>query len=228
MATGSIDAGSGAGAPSERTQVHRLAERASYEQDRIKAILDEGFVCHLGFNGRDGRPVLIPTTYGRLDDMLYVHGSPAAGMVRSLKGGLDLSLAVTHIDGLVLARSAFHHSINYRSVVVFGVGREVTDVEEKATALDAIVDHIVPGRRPFLRENTKKELAATAVLALSLAESSAKVRTGPPVDDEEDLSAEVWAGVLPLQMVASSPLPDAYNTHEVPEHVSEYRRGPLS
>jgi len=213
--------------PSERTRVRRLADRASYDDERIHAILDEGFVCHLGFNGRDGRPVVIPTTYGRSGNTVYIHGSPAAGMVRSLKGGLDVSLAVTHVDGLVLARSAFHHSINYRSVVVFGHAREVTDPEEKGAALDVIVDHIVPGRRAGLRPNTAKEVAGTAVLALELGEASAKVRTGPPVDDEEDLAAEVWAGELPLALVAGTPRPDAFNRHPVPEHVSAYRRDAL-
>ncbi len=220
--------GQAIGAPSERTVVHRLGERASYELDQIRAILDEGFVCHLGFNGRDGRPVVIPTTYGRLGDTVYVHGSPAAGMVRSLKDGLDVSMAVTHVDGLVLARSAFHHSINYRSVVLFGMAREVTDLAEKAAALDAIVEHIVPGRRALLRPNTKKELAATSVLALGLHEASAKVRSGPPVDDEEDLSATVWAGELPLRVQTSTPVPDQFNSVAVPAHVLEYQRRGLT
>ncbi len=215
------------GAPSERTQVRRLPERGSYGLEEICAILDEGFVCHLGFAGRDGRPVVIPTTYGRLGDTVYVHGSPAAGMVRSLRDGLDVSMAVTHVDGLVLARSAFHHSINYRSVVLFGLAREVTDPDKKSTALDAIVDHIVPGRREQLRPNTKKELAATSVLALGLGEASAKVRTGPPVDDEEDLAAAVWAGVLPLQLTAGEPQADQLNAAPVPPHVRDYRRGGL-
>lgn len=211
-------------APSPRSQVRRLPERASYEQARVIEILDAGFVCHLGFNGRDGRPVVIPTTYGRLGDIVYVHGSPAAGMVRSLKGGLDVSLAVTHVDGLVLARSAFHHSINYRSVVLFGVAREVTDGAEKSAALDAIVDHIVPGRRPFLRANSAKEVAATSVLALGLDEASTKTRTGPPVDDEEDMAAQVWAGVLPMVLAPGIAQADVDNIASLPDHVSAYRR----
>ncbi|MFN0028126.1 MAG: pyridoxamine 5'-phosphate oxidase family protein [Acidimicrobiales bacterium] len=211
-------------APTERTRVRRLAERADYQRDRVIELLDAGFVCHLGFNGRDGRPVVIPTTYGRLGDTVYVHGSPAAGMVRSLKGGLDVSLAVTHVDGLVLARSAFHHSINYRSVVLFGRAREVTDVTEKSAALDAIVDHIVPGRRAFLRANTAKELAGTSVLAMGLEEASTKTRVGPPVDDAEDMEADVWAGVLPLEMTPGTPLPDVDNVGELPDHVRAYRR----
>lgn len=221
---GSAPSAGRVGAPSDRTQVRRLAERGSYGLEEICAILDEGFVCHLGFAGRDGRPVVIPTTYGRLGSTVYVHGSPAAGMVRSLRDGLDVSMAVTHVDGLVLARSAFHHSINYRSVVLFGLAREVIDAEEKATALDAIVEHIVPGRREQLRPNTKKELAATAVLALGLDEASAKVRTGPPVDDEEDLGAAVWAGELPLHLAVGEPLPDRFNSSSLPPHVRDYRR----
>lgn len=230
---GAGDAGAGGGdrpggaasaAPSERTRVRRLPERAAYEREQIEAVLDEGFVCHLGFAGRDGRPVVIPTTYGRDGATVYVHGSPAAGMVRSLRGGLDASLAVTLVDGLVLARSAFHHSINYRSVVLFGVAREVTDPAEKARALDAIVDHIVPGRRSSLRPNTAKEVQATSVLALSLDEASAKVRTGPPVDDAEDMDAPVWAGVLPLALRPGEPVPDVANQQPVPEHVAVYRR----
>jgi len=221
---GSAAPTAGSGAPSERTRVRRLPERGSYGLEEICAILDEGFVCHLGFAGRDGRPVVIPTTYGRLGDTVYVHGSPAAGLVRSLRDGLDVSMAVTHVDGLVLARSAFHHSINYRSVVLFGLAREVTEPEEKAMALDAIVDHIVPGRREHLRPNTKKELAATAVLALGLDEASAKVRTGPPVDDDEDLAAAVWAGELPLHLAAGEPVPDRFTALPVPPHVRDYRR----
>jgi nitroimidazol reductase NimA-like FMN-containing flavoprotein (pyridoxamine 5'-phosphate oxidase superfamily) len=215
----------GAAAPSERTAVRRLADRARYDRDSVVAILDEGFICHLGFAGRDGRPVVIPTTYGRSGDTVYVHGSPAAGMVRSLEGGLDVSLAVTLVDGLVLARSAFHHSVNYRSVVLFGNARKVTDPDEKVAALDAIVDHIVPGRRPSLRASTRKEVAGTAVLALALDEASAKVRTGPPVDDDDDVaSATVWAGVLPLELVPGVPEPDAFTTLPVPDHVAGYRR----
>ncbi len=210
--------------PSDRTRVRRLAERADYQRGRVIELLDAGFVCHLGFNGRDGLPVVIPTTYGRLGDTVYVHGSPAAGMVRTLKGGLDVSLAVTHVDGLVLARSAFHHSINYRSVVLFGRAREVTDPTEKATALDAIVDHIVPGRRAYLRASTAKELNGTSVLAMGLDEASTKTRVGPPVDDAEDMMAEVWAGVLPLALVPGPPEPDVDNIGELPEHVRAYRR----
>lgn len=212
-------------APTERTRVRRLPERASYEDAQIRAILDEGFICHLGFAGRDGRPVVIPTTYGRRDDTVYVHGSPAAGLVRSLEGGLDVSLAVTLVDGLVLARSAFHHSINYRSVVVFGQARAVLDPAEKAAALDAIVEHIVPGRLAQLRANTRKELASTAVLALGLDEASAKMRSGPPVDDEEDMVAAVWAGVLPLALVPGEPVPDERSVQPLPAHVLDYRRG---
>ncbi|MEZ5236394.1 MAG: pyridoxamine 5'-phosphate oxidase family protein [Acidimicrobiia bacterium] len=211
-------------APSDRARVRRLPERAAYEREQVCAILDEGFVCHLGFAGRDGRPVVIPTTYGRDGDTVYVHGSPAAGMVRSLKGGLDASLAVTLVDGLVLARSAFHHSINYRSVVLFGTAREVTEPAEKARALDVIVEHIVPGRLAGLRPNTTKEVAATSVLALGLDEASAKVRTGPPVDDAEDMDAPIWAGVLPMALRPGDPVADVANTAPLPDHVARYHR----
>jgi nitroimidazol reductase NimA-like FMN-containing flavoprotein (pyridoxamine 5'-phosphate oxidase superfamily) len=225
-AAGPLERGdhSGTAPPSERARVRRLPERAGYDRAAIVSVLDEGFICHLGFLGRDGHPVVIPTTYGRRGDTVYVHGSPAAGMVRSLRGGLDASLSVTLVDGLVLARSAFHHSINYRSVVLFGHAREVTDGAEKSTALDAIVDHIVPGRRASLRPNTKKELSSTAVLALGIDEGSAKFRSGPPVDDAEDMDAAVWAGVLPLALTPGEPVPDPANRHPVPEHVSAYRR----
>lgn len=211
-------------APSTRTAVRRLPDRAAYDRAHVVAVLDEGLVCHLGFIGRDGGPVVIPTTYGRAGDTVYVHGSPAAGMVRSLRDGLDVSLAVTLLDGLVLARSAFHHSMNYRSVVLFGRARLVTDPAEKAAALDAIVDHVVPGRRASLRASTAKEIAATSVLALPLDEASAKTRTGPPVDDDEDMDADVWAGVLPLRVVPGAPEPDGPHPRPLPSHVRDYHR----
>ncbi len=199
----------------ERTTLKRLPERGSHETEVIRAILDEGIVCHVGF-ATDRGPVVIPTTYGRIGDDLYLHGSPASRMLRSLKDGVPLCVTVTLVDGLVLARSTFHHSINYRSVVVFGTGVEVTDPVEKAEALAAFVEHIVPGRTAEARPATAKEVKGTLVLRVPLAEASAKVRVGPPVDDEEDLELRVWAGVLPFAPTAGAPIADAHVQDGVP------------
>ena len=177
-------------APTQRTQVHRLPKRAVYDKEQVHAILDEGFICHVGF-AVDGQPYVIPTGYGRVDDRIYIHGSAASRMLRSLNQGIDLCFTVTLVDGFVLARSAFHHSMNYRSVVVLGKAHPIDDPAEKMTALHAITNHIVPGRWEEVRTPTEKELKATSVLFLDLDEVSAKVRTGPPVDDEEDYSLPV-------------------------------------
>lgn len=184
----------------DRTVPTRARERASYDRELVHSILDETSVCHLGFV-RDGAPVVLPTLYGRVGDVLYVHGSTGSRPLRmagQADPGLAVCLTVTHVDGLVLARSAFHHSINYRSVVVHGTARQVTDPEEKRTALDALVDHVVPGRASDSRPANAKELAATAVLRLDLEEVSAKVRTGGPGDDAEDLALPYWTGVVPV------------------------------
>jgi nitroimidazol reductase NimA-like FMN-containing flavoprotein (pyridoxamine 5'-phosphate oxidase superfamily) len=209
----------------ERTTLKRLPERGSHELDTICAILDEGIVCHVGFATERG-PVVIPTTYGRVGGDLYLHGSPASRMLRSLKDGVPLCVTVTLVDALVLARSTFHHSINYRSVVVFGTGTEVTDPDEKAEALAAFVEHIVPGRTAEARVATPKEVKGTLVLRLPLTEASAKVRVGPPVDDEEDLSLPVWAGVLPFAATPGVPIADAYVPErvEVPGYIRDYDR----
>ncbi|MFD7232904.1 pyridoxamine 5'-phosphate oxidase family protein [Streptomyces sp. NPDC059881] len=193
----------------ERTVPTRSRDRASYDRDLVHSILDEAYVCHLGFV-RDGAPVVLPTLYGRVGDTLYVHGSTGSRPLRmagQADPGLDVCLTVTHVDGLVLARSAFHHSINYRSVVVHGTARQVTDPEEKRSALDALVDHVVPGRSRDSRPADAKELAATAVLRLDLDEVSAKVRTGGPSDDPEDLSLPYWTGVVPLVHGHGTPVP---------------------
>lgn len=205
----------------ERTRVRRLPDRASYDVEVVHAILDAGFVAHVGIATEQG-PVVIPTAYGRVADQLYLHGSPASRLVRSLARGVPVCVTVTCVDGLVLARSTFHHSINYRSVVVFGTATEVTDLDQKAEALAAFVEHVVPGRTASVREATEKELRGTAVLALPLAEASAKVRTGPPVDDEADLARPVWAGVVPLAPVAGPPQPDAFVPagQPIPDHVA--------
>src|SRR5947207_608035 len=181
--------------PTERTTLKRLPKRAEYDRATIYDILDEAFICHVGFN-IDGKPVVIPTSYARIGDELYIHGSAASRMLRSLEQGIDVCVTVTLIDGLVLARSAFHHSINYRSVVVFGNAKAVDDLDEKSAALHAFTDHVVPERWEEIRWPNESELRATLVLKLSLVEVSAKVRTGPPLDDDEDYSLPVWAGVI--------------------------------
>ncbi len=194
--------------PTGRTVPTRSKERASWDRDLVHAILDEGYVCHLGFI-RDGAPVVLPTLYARVDGRLYVHGSTGSRPLRGAGGapGLPVCLTVTLVDGIVLARSAFHHSINYRSVVVHGTAHEVTDPAERAVALDALVDHIVPGRADDSRRANAKELAATAVVGLDLDEVSAKVRAGGPVDDAEDLTLPFWSGVLPVTTGYGAPVP---------------------
>lgn len=184
--------------PTARTQVRRVKKRAMYDKATVHAILDEGYICHVGF-AVDGQPYVIPTLYGRENDSLYFHGAMASRMLRALATGMDVCVTVTLVDGLVLARSAFHHSLNYRSVVVLGKARFVDDPEEKMHALHLITDHAVPKRWKEVRGPNELELKQTSVLALSLHEVSAKVRSGPPSDDEEDYSLPIWAGVLPLE-----------------------------
>lgn len=193
--------------PTRRTTVRRLPDRARYETSTIQAILDEGLVCHVGFVD-GGQPFVIPSTYARVADRLLIHGSAASRMIKALAGGAPACVSVTLLDGLVMARSGFHHSMNYRSVVVVGVAVEITDPLEKARALDAIVDHVAPGRTAEVRGPSELELRATRVVWLSLAEASAKVRSGPPKDDEEDHALPCWAGELPLRLVAQEPVPD--------------------
>jgi nitroimidazol reductase NimA-like FMN-containing flavoprotein (pyridoxamine 5'-phosphate oxidase superfamily) len=191
----------------ERTTLRRLPKRGSFERETVYRILDEGFVCHVAFVS-EGRPVVIPTAYGRAGDKLYLHGARASRMLKTLGAGADVCVNVTLVDGLVLARSVFHHSINYRSVVVFGRAHVVESDEEKTAALLAFTEHVVPGRWDEVREPTKQELDATLVLSLALEEASAKVRTGPPIDDDEDYSLPIWAGVLPLRVAAGEAIPD--------------------
>ncbi|AXG52680.1 hypothetical protein SLCG_1525 [Streptomyces lincolnensis] len=196
--------------PTDRTVPTRSPDRASYDKDLVHSILDEGYVCHLGFV-RDGAPVVLPTLYARVGDRLYVHGSTGSRPLRMTgrtDPGLPVCLTVTHVDALILARSAFHHSINYRSVVVHGVAHDVTDPEEKRSALDALVDHVVPGRAADSRPANKKELAATAVIRLDLDEVSAKLRTGGVNDEPEDLALPHWAGVVPLRKGYTDPVAD--------------------
>lgn len=193
--------------PTQRTTLKRLPKRANYEQDTVYQILDEGLVCHVGFVV-DNQPYVIPTAYGRVEDKLYIHGSPASRMLRTLQAGIQVCVTVTLLDGLVLARSAFHHSMNYRSVVVFGTASVVSDPEDKLKALHAFTEHIVPGRWEEIRQPSRNELAGTLVLSLPLVEASAKVRIGPPVDDEADYELPVWAGEIPLRLVADVPIND--------------------
>jgi nitroimidazol reductase NimA-like FMN-containing flavoprotein (pyridoxamine 5'-phosphate oxidase superfamily) len=210
----------------ERTTLKRLPKRGVYDRELVYAILDEGFICHVGFVV-DAKPVVIPTGYARVDDQLYIHGSQASRMLRTLKTGIDVCVTVTLIDGLVLARSAFHHSMNYRSVVVFGNATAIEAADAKLAALRALSEHMIPGRWDEVREPNEQELKATTVLALPLEEVSAKVRTGPPVDDEEDYALKVWAGVLPLRLVAVDPVKDpALQTGIEPApYLFEYSRG---
>ncbi|MFF2013586.1 pyridoxamine 5'-phosphate oxidase family protein [Streptomyces sp. NPDC058195] len=210
--------------PTERTVPTRSRERAAYDHEMVHAILDEAYVCHLGFV-RDGAPVVLPTLFGRVGDRLYVHGSTGSRPLREAgrtDPGLPVCLTVTHVDGLVLARSAFHHSVNYRSVVVHGIARTVTDREERRMALDAIVDHVVPGRSADSRPADEKELAATAVIRLDLREVSAKLRTGGPNDEARDLALPHWAGVVPLARGYAEPLPadDLDPAIAVPDYVT--------
>ncbi|MFB7167278.1 pyridoxamine 5'-phosphate oxidase family protein [Streptomyces sp. NPDC001940] len=193
----------------DRTVPARMRERTHYDRELVHSILDEAYICHLGFV-REGSPVVLPTLYGRVGETLYVHGSTGARVQRmagAADPGLQVCLTVTHVDGLVLARSAFHHSLNYRSVVVHGLAHQVTDPDEKRTALDALVDHVVPGRSQDSRPGNEKELAATSVLRLDLAEVSARVRAGGPNDDEEDLGLPYWTGVVPLTKGHGAPVP---------------------
>ena len=207
----------------DRTRVRRLPKRGHYETGTIHPILDEALICHVGFVV-EGSPVVIPTIHWRDGDTLYIHGSAASRMLRSLRDGVDACVTVTLLDGLVLARSAFHHSMNYRSVVVFGKAREVTDAGEKLRALDALVEHVVRGRSKEARPANDKELRQTLVLAIPLSEASAKIRTGGPVDDEEDYALPVWAGVLPLTITPGEPVPDAGITASLPDYVRDYKR----
>ncbi|HTQ54069.1 MAG TPA: pyridoxamine 5'-phosphate oxidase family protein [Bryobacteraceae bacterium] len=207
--------------PTDRTQVKRLPKRAVYDQAQVHAILDEGFICHIGFVA-EGQPYVIPTGYARAGEQLYIHGSAASRMLRTLGQGLPLCVTVTLVDGLVMARSAFHHSMNYRSVVVLGKARLVTDPEEKMAALGYFTNHIMPGRWEAVRQPTEQEMKSTTVLALPLDEVSAKVRTGGPIDDEEDYALPVWAGVLPVHLQFGEPVPDARLHADAPPPPARY------
>lgn len=216
---------SGSSTPSVRTRIIREPQNAVYDRQKIYEILDEAFICHLGFN-LDGQPYVIPTSYGRSGDVLYVHGSAASRMLRRVSEGIPVCLTVTLLDGLVLARSVFNHNMNYRSVVVLGTAKLVDDPEEKLNGLHAISEHIIPGRWAEARQPNEKELKATTVIRLPIEEFSAKVRTGPPIDDTEDYSFPVWAGVIPLELSAKTPIPDEKleTDMKLPTYVSTYVR----
>ncbi|HEY9402299.1 MAG TPA: pyridoxamine 5'-phosphate oxidase family protein [Pyrinomonadaceae bacterium] len=211
--------------PTGRSTLKRLPKRGEYGREGVYQILDEGFVCHVGFVV-EGQPFVIPTGYGRAGDTLYLHGAQASRMLRTLREGIEVCVTVTLVDGMVMARSAFHHSMNYRSVVVFGRAVVVEDGAEKWEALRALTEHLAPGRWAEVRQPSEGEMRATLVLALPLAEASAKVRTGPPLDDEEDYELPVWAGVVPLRVTAGEPVDDPRLTPgiEPPPHVSNYAR----
>ena len=210
----------------KRTTLKRLPKRGSYDRQVIEQILDEGFICHVGFVVED-LPYVIPTGYARTGDQLLIHGSQASRMLRALKTGIDVCVTVTLIDGLVLARSAFHHSMNYRSVVIFGRATLIESREQKVAALFALSEHIIRGRWENVREPSEAELQQTTVLSLPIEEASAKIRTGPPLDDEADYALCVWAGVLPLKLATEDPIPDPRLAGDigVPDYIRNYRRG---
>lgn len=212
-------------APSDRTRVKRRPERGAYDRATIHAILDEALICHVAYIADDGSPRVIPTIHARVGDTLYLHGSAASRTQRTLRAGADVAVTATIVDGLVLARSATHHSMNYRSVVAYGRTREVVDPQERALVASAIVEHVIRGRAEHVRAPDATEHRETTMLALALDEASAKVRTGPPLDDERDLASPVWAGVLPLTTAPGEPVPDG-EPRPLPDHVVRYRRTP--
>jgi len=198
-----------------RSKVRRLPDRGRYDHESIYRILDAAFLCHIGFSVA-GQPFVIPTLFAREEDKLYVHGSSASRMLRELQKGISACVTVTHVDGLVMARSAFHHSINYRSAVVFGTATLITDMEKKLAALERITDQVAPGRWAEVRPPTELELKATSVLEFTIEEASAKVRSGPPKDDDEDYALNIWAGVLPIRTVIDAPVADERLTEGIP------------
>jgi uncharacterized protein len=211
-------------APTARTRVKRLPKRASYDRDAIYAILDTALLCHVGF-AIECQPYVIPTLHVRIDDRLYIHGSAASRMLGAAAEGTPIAVTVTHIDGLVLARSAFHHSVNYRSVVILGAATLVADPAEKFAVMKGLIDHVAPGRWEHIRHPNEKELAATSVLSIPIVEASAKLRSGDPLDDEADYALPNWAGQIPIATTTLTPVHDARveASIPVPAHVTEYR-----
>ncbi len=209
--------------PTPRTRVVREPQRAVYDRDVVNQILDEALLCHVGF-AVEGQPFVIPMSYGRDGDVLYIHGSPASRMLRHLEQGLPVCITVTLVDGLVLARSVFNHSMNYRSVIILGTATRVEDPAEKLAALRALSEHILPNRWDDSRQPNEKELKATSVLRLPINEFSAKVRVGPPLDNEEDYSFPTWAGVIPLEINSGAPVRDDRCQQELPAYLKNYAR----
>jgi nitroimidazol reductase NimA-like FMN-containing flavoprotein (pyridoxamine 5'-phosphate oxidase superfamily) len=213
-------------APTARTRVRRHPERAAYDRTAIDAILDEALLCHLAWITDEGHPRVIPTIHVRVVDTLYVHGSAASRTMRGIQDGRTVCVEVTLLDGLVLARSTPNHSMNFRSVILYGTPREVTDPREADQAQRALVEHVIPGRTADVRMPTEKELKETAIFAIALDEASAKVRTGGPKDPDEDLNSPAWAGVIPVRMVAGTPAPSSDLTPGIgaPRYATDYRR----
>lgn len=212
-------------AKTKKNSVQRLPKRGHYDRETIYDILDEALICHVGFV-QDGQPYVIPINFARVDDAIILHGAKASRLLKHIESGHPVCVEATLVDGIVLARSVFHHSVNYRSVVLFGSGRLVTDEQEKLAALEAVTEHLIPGRWKEARLPNRKELNATSVVSIRIDEASAKVRVGPPIDDEEDYSLPVWAGVLPLQEMALVPVRDELQTEIVPlpEYIQNYSR----
>ena len=210
--------------PSERTTVKRKPQRAAYDRATIDKVLDEGLICHVGFS-IDGETFVLPMIHVRVADKVYLHGSPASRTLQALAQGAEACLCVTLLDGLVLARSAMHHSLNYRSVVVFGQASVVDDPTEKRESLRALTEHLVPGRWADVRSPTDRELQQTQVLSIPIEEASAKIRTGPPLEDEADYELAVWAGIIPLRLAAGSPIEDARLKAGVPtpDYAADYK-----
>ena len=209
----------------QRSELRRLPNRGSHDAETIHVILDAGFLAHVGFQ-TNGQPFVIPTLYGREDDQLYLHGSVASRLVNELESGVPACITVTLVDGLVLARSAFHHSINYRSVIAFGTARRIEDPAKKTRALRIISEHLLAGRWNDVRRPNDKELKITAVLEFHIEEASAKIRQGPPADDEDDYNLPVWAGILPLSLETKAPVPDVrlVTGVKLPEYVLNGRK----
>jgi nitroimidazol reductase NimA-like FMN-containing flavoprotein (pyridoxamine 5'-phosphate oxidase superfamily) len=209
----------------KRTRVYRKPARGSYDRELVHSILDEALACHLGFV-QDGQPYVIPTIHAREGETLFLHGAVGNRTLKALAGGTPCCVTATLVDGVVLARAALHHSLNYRSVMVLGTAREVTDPEEKQRALRAVVEHIAPGRPDEIRGPDETDLRSTKVLSMEIEEASAKVRTGPPVDEEEDMDLPYWAGVLPLELGTGDPItaPDLTQDLPVPDHVRDWKR----
>jgi nitroimidazol reductase NimA-like FMN-containing flavoprotein (pyridoxamine 5'-phosphate oxidase superfamily) len=209
--------------PTPRTRVVRESDRGVYDRDTVNRILDEGFLCHVGFVVA-GQPYVIPTSYGRDGDVLYIHGSAASRMLRNLDRAIPVCVTVTLLDGLVLARSVFNHSMNYRSVIILGTATLISNPEEKLAALLALSQHILPGRWDDSRQPNEKELKATSVLRIPIEEFSAKVRVGPPIDDEPDYTFPTWAGVIPLDTTVGTPIRDERCQRELPKYLRDYSR----